>query len=213
MIIYFANHIDQQCVYSRQALHNAQREEMNPFGPLQGPQIPEQQLQELFNNLIRRELPLFRSIYFEENVNAAGRLYSVVNNNEWFGLIGQLVQAEYAAFQDNVNNPQADFVVGMNILFVDTALKYAIDRPVIAGDHDISKETRTLSACILSTLANNANCANFLRAVNAVVGCNIALDALDDSAENYVLKKKLRETIDRLNPQPVVEIIDIDMIG
>ncbi len=204
MLLYFANNIYQACAHSQRALNNAQQGLINPFGFINGPQIPQEELIELVTNRIKNELPRFASIYFEENVNSAGRLNSTIHNNEMLEVIGHTVDGEYIAYQDYANNPQEGFEIGSCLLFVDTVLKYAIGKPIYAGDHGISKETRTLSACMLSKLANNANCAHFLRAVHTVIGCNRALEALDDSAENYVLKKKLREVIEHLNPQPMV---------
>ncbi len=202
MIVYLADHIYQQCEHSRNALERAQeREEPRPFLGLNQPEIQVQQ--EIANEILSRNVQQLLSIYFEHNLDAAQTLSSYVNNNNVGDIIGEMVSAEYAAYVANQNDPQPDYRVGNALLFVDVALKYAIGRPVREGDHGISMETRTMCAYALCNLVNNVNCANFLRAVNAAAGCDLVLAALDDRANNYVLKKKMRELKDHLNPAQI----------
>ncbi len=201
MIIYLADHVYQQCVHSRNLLEMAQinNREINQFLGFNLPQV--QMQREIVVEIINRELPQLLSIYFEHNLSASQSLSSIVKNNDVCDIIGEMVVDEYAAYLANQNDPQQEYRVGNAILFVDVALKYAIGRPIREGeDHIVSLETRTLCAYALCHLVNNVNCANYLRDVNAVAGCELVLAALDDSAKNYVLKKKMRELKDRLNP-------------
>ncbi len=202
MIIYLADHVYQQCDHSRRNLELAQAPRgINPF--LLHNQHEVQMEQYIVVDILDREPPKLLSIYFEHNLSASQSLSCIVKYNNVCNMIGEMIVDQYAAYQANQNNPQQDYRVGNAMLFVDVALKYAIGRPVREGDHPVSLETRTMCAYALCNVVNNVNCANFLRDINAVAGCDLVLAALDDSAKNYVLKKKMRELKDRLNPAPI----------
>jgi hypothetical protein len=201
MIIYFTNNIYQACDHSRSALERAQERNqgfnpfMNGFG--QAFMAPER-IREMAIETINHETPQLRSIYFEINLAASQSISSFVKDQEFLTIVGELIAADYAAYQIYQVQQQADYVVGMTILCVDTVLKYAIGRQV--HDGGISMETRTMCAYILSTLATNVNCANILRAINAIRGIELALEALENNAHNYVLIKKLRLAGEILRP-------------
>ena len=204
IIIYLANNIYQACDHSRSALERAQERNQHPNPFINGfghAFMAPERIRDMVIETIRLETPRLRSIYFEENLAASQHISATLSYEHRRDIVGELVAAEYVAYQANQAQPDADFRLGTALLCVDTVLKYAIGRPV--HEHGVSKETRTMCAYTLSNVATDANCAHFLRAVNAVRGIEIAIAALEDNAENYVLIKKLRLAAERLQPQPI----------
>lgn len=204
IIIYLANNIYQACDHSRSALERAQErnQHANPFmNRFDHAFMAPERIRDMVIETISLETPRLRSIYFEENLAASQHISATLSYQHRRDIMGDLVAADYAAYQANLVQPDADFRLGTALLCVDTVLKYAIGRPV--HEHGVSKETRTMCAYTLSNLATDANCANFLRAVNSVRGIEITIAALENNAENYVLIKKLRLAGERLQPQPV----------